>query len=399
MKSVASMVCESARSLHSFMVVLIVAGLAVTTSVSMAMMSEEISRTREERLGAQLSTASKALVATLEERLKVVLSAQNTTANVLSMDPSLAEPADDAIADPTPDNQQPMLNKRKNSLETMLATQFQHPDFSNFGFFHRNGRIQLFASFFGRASGMWEYCEATPSTWLICMSLGEPVSAEVAGPFGITCEPGVSCLGYADTKGVMSDFRALDDTIDWGVVEMTTGVSLPGRVQLLKDGTLIDHTLCGSIVPVSWTPAWTRQTALSQGCVVAIEGVWAYNSSGANELRDGETGSIIAKNGTVLAAGSYAASDVGAWRLTYRYGSPKTNEGRTSFMYYPYVGSQGPQSVLAHSRTCIPRRLLMVVLAPPPVLLMKTDLHALHPVRVRRSALLQGQGRWRHPPA
>ena len=106
------MVCESARSLHSFMVVLIVAGLAVTTSVSMAMMSEEISRTREERLGAQLSTASKALVATLEERLKVVLSAQNTTANVLSVDPSLAEPADDAIADPTPDNQQPMLNKR-----------------------------------------------------------------------------------------------------------------------------------------------------------------------------------------------------------------------------------------------------------------------------------------------
>ena len=177
---------------------------------------------------------------------------------------------------------------------------------------------------------MWEYCEATPSTWLICMSLGEPVSAEVAGPFGITCEPGVSCLGYADTKGVMSDFRALDDTIDWGVVEMTTGVSLPGRVQHLKDGTLIDHTLCGSIVPVSWSPAWTRQAALSQGCVVAIEGVWAYNSSGANELRDGETGSIIAKNGTVLAAGgSYATSDVGAWRFTYLYGSSKTNEGTT----------------------------------------------------------------------
>jgi hypothetical protein len=82
--------------------------------------------------------------------------------------------------------------------------------------------------------------------------------------------------------------------------------------------------------------------------------VWAYNSTGANELRDGETGSIIAKNGTVLAAGSYAAFDVGAWRFTYLYGSSKYNEGRTSFMYVPYVGSQGPQYPL-HSRTCIPR--------------------------------------------
>ena len=371
------------------MVVLIVAGLAVTTGVSMAMMSEEISRTRAERLGAQLATASKALVATLEERLKVVLAAQNTTANVLSMDPSLAEPAYDAIADPAPDNHQPMLRQHKNFLETMLATQLQYPDFSNFGFFHRNGRLQLFSHFFGRATGMWEYCEATPSTWLQCLSLGEPVSAELAGQFGITCEPGVSCLGYPDIKSVASDFRALDDTIDWGVVEMTTGWSLPGRVQLLKDGTLIDHTLCGSVVPPAWSPSWNRQSALSVGCVVAIEGVWAYNSSGANELRDSNS-SIIAKNGTVLASGSYAASDVGAWRLTYLHGSSKFNEGRTSLYYVPYAGSQGPHYARPYCYT--PR-----MACSPQCPTSRPD--CMHPVRARRSALLQGQGQWWYPPA
>ena len=86
-----SAVASSMRSLHSLMVVLIVAGLAVTTSVSITMMASEIGTTRSECLGAQLDTASKALAATLEERLRAVFSTQNATANELSMDASLAK--------------------------------------------------------------------------------------------------------------------------------------------------------------------------------------------------------------------------------------------------------------------------------------------------------------------
>ena len=243
------------RSLHSFMVVMVVAGLAATTSVSISMMQAEIGRTRSERLSAQLATASRALVATLEQRLKGVLETQNSTANKLSVDPALAEPYP-AIADTTPGNRQPMLSGHKHFLEGMLSVVFEHPDMSACGFVHRNGRWQGFSSLFGRETGLWEYWESTPSTYFHGIPLGQPSTEAVAAQFGIPCVESVTCLGEPDTRRVLADFRALDDSQDWGAVEQTTGHSL-GKVQLLADGTLIDHTTCGDITE-PYSPFWNR---------------------------------------------------------------------------------------------------------------------------------------------
>ena len=235
----------SVRSLHSFMVVMVVAGLAATTSVSISMMQAEIGRTRSERLSAQLATASRALVATLEQRLKGVLDTQNSTANELFVDPSLAEPYP-AISDLTPDNRLPMLSKHKHSLESMLSVIFARPDMDVYGFLHRNNRMQAFSSLFGRETGLWEYLESTPSTYVIGLPLGQPSSEAVATQFGIPCIERITCRGKPDTRRVLADFRALDDSQDWGAVEQTTGHSL-GKVQLLGDGTLLDHTTCGDV--------------------------------------------------------------------------------------------------------------------------------------------------------
>ena len=244
------------RSLHSFMVVMVVAGLAATTSVSISMMQAEIGRTRSERLSAQLATASRALVATLEQRLKGVLDTQNSTAYELSVDPALAEPYP-AIADMTPNNRLPMLSKNQHFLGRMLSVIFTRPDVQFFGFIHPNGRWHAFGSLFGRASGLWEYLESTPSTYFHGIPLGQPSAEDVATQFDIPCVESVTCLGEPDTRRALDDFLALDDSQDWGAVEQTTGHSL-GKMELLGDGTLIDHTTCGDEFrpTVLYSPYW-----------------------------------------------------------------------------------------------------------------------------------------------
>ena len=73
-------VFRSARSLNSLLVVLLVAGLSTVAAVILSMMSSRLSRNTDTLLSNHLSTACKALVATME---------QEATASPLSRSPEL----------------------------------------------------------------------------------------------------------------------------------------------------------------------------------------------------------------------------------------------------------------------------------------------------------------------
>ena len=100
-----------------------------------------------------------------------------------------------------------------------------------------------------------------------------------------------------------------------------------------------------------------RQVALSRGCGIAYEGVWAYNETGAHELRETLTNAYMGINGSVLAAGAYdAASDapVGAWTFTYLFGSEAFDKEWRSFRYIPqparaYFKDKSDGGVIEHS--------------------------------------------------
>ena len=112
---------DSLRSLHALMLCLILTGLAVTSSVIMSMMTEEIGRTRSERLSAQLDTASQALVSTLEQRLSSIRYTHVATASTLSMDASLAVPTA-AVSDLAGDApMEPILEYSRGINEAMLT--------------------------------------------------------------------------------------------------------------------------------------------------------------------------------------------------------------------------------------------------------------------------------------
>ena len=338
---------HAARSLNSLLVVLIVAGLTTVAAVILSMMTAQLSRNTDELLGAQLNTACKALVATMEQRFASVLYAHNSTKNTLRMDPAFsdAKPMAELGADSA---RSMILGPMQNSLAKMLDTVLSATNFWNILIYHPNGRITGFDSAFGRATGLWNYIESS-DLYFHAYPMGVPSSDEAQALFGVPWQgwpPYAPSLGYLDTSQVMSDFRALDPSKDWDLYEASTGLSL-GRIQLMYDGTLIDYgpltgnATCYSIPPTVWNIFWTRAIAEGIGCQVAFEGVWAYNETGALELRDTLTGATIGKNGTLLAGGTYnSTADRGAWVFTHQYGSKKFNA--YGFHFLPYVGRTRP---------------------------------------------------------
>ena len=346
------MLIDSIRSLHAMMLGLILTGLVVTSSVIMAMMTNEIGRTRSERLSAQLDTATQALVSTLEQRLSSIRHSHVSTVATLSMDPSLAvaTPAVTALSGDAA--KAPLLNYARAANEVMLAAAIGNHNFNGMCLCHRNYRINGWDNLLGRTVGIWNYIEAAGAPWnyLNVVGLGQTSSDELASMLGLSePSPYLPSPGKLDELLALDDFRSLDESVDWGAVEVSTGHSL-GRVQLMVDGTLLDHgpadsssgsATCGTLSPAAWPPSFTREAAVSIGCQIAHEGTWTYNATGALELTDTSTGDALGQSGERLTAGTFAPSSVGAWRLSYKYGQPKY-AGPMVGHYMPYDGRTRP---------------------------------------------------------
>ena len=350
-RMVASYRFESVRSLSALMMVLLAAALGIVASVIVSMMVAEIDATRTQLLGSQLDTIVKALVASLGMRMDGILDHLTTTANRLEMDPSLAVTYP-AVTDTWGEAAaEPLLGQHKGMIEAFLATMTVAESFHSTAFFHRNGRLQAINHFqsgvLGPHTGLWDYLEQfwSPSGWYMRIL---PMGKQAVKGLCVIEDRGFPSIGYVDIKAPFAELRALDASADWGAIEENTGHSL-GRVQLLADGTLIDHTTCEA-APPPWNTVWNLEQALRCKCSLVYDGAWAYNESGARELRRTSTNESLGKDGNMLAAGSVGA---GAWQFTYALDSKKCDVGCAQ--YLPYAGHTRPyfadQSDVAHGGT------------------------------------------------
>ena len=336
-------VFRSARSLNSLLVVLLVAGLSTVAAVILSMMSSRLSRNTDTLLSNHLSTACKALVATMEQRVANVLDAHNATANSLRMDPGFADPTPMAALGHESARQM-ILGPIQNTLSRMLETVLNSRSFWNLLFYHPNGRVTGFDSAFGANTGLWNYIEST-DLYMTGYPMGVPSSHAAQATFGIPWQVAAVCSEpglprHVLRNGGLSRAGCLERLGPLRSPHRHLPRSHPAHGRRHTDRPRVHgNATCYSVAP-TWNIFWTRSIAEGIGCQVAFDGVWAYNESGALELRDRLTNATIGKNGTWLPAGSYSVADMGAWRFTYQYGSKKFNA--YGFNYLPYVGRTRP---------------------------------------------------------